>query len=84
MSNEGNFDVLDTYSEGWANGDSTKMYNAMSDAFTFSGMPNMETVDKMSFKMFFATFRSKIEDMGGPTASSENLMELSNTILREV
>ena len=84
MANEGNFDVCDSYSDGWAKGESTKMYNAMANSFTFSGMPNMESVDRMSFKMFFATFRSKIEDVGGPTSSSGNLMELNNTILREV
>ena len=41
MANEKNFDVLDAYSDGWAKGDSAKIYNYFSDSFTFSGMPNM-------------------------------------------
>ena len=84
MANEKNFDVLDAYSDGWAKGDSAKIYNYFSDSFTFSGMPNMAPVDKVSFKMFWVTLRSNIEDMEGPAAVSGQFMELNNTILREV
>ena len=84
MANEKNFDVLDAYSDGWAKGDSAKIYNYFSDSFTFSGMPNVAPVDKVSFKMFWVTLRSKIEDMGGPAAVSGQFMDLNNTILREV
>eukprot|EP00091_Calanus_sinicus_P020500 TRINITY_DN5626_c0_g1_i4.p1 TRINITY_DN5626_c0_g1~~TRINITY_DN5626_c0_g1_i4.p1 ORF type:complete len:149 (-),score=37.34 TRINITY_DN5626_c0_g1_i4:55-501(-) len=84
MANEKNFDVLDAYSDGWAKGDSAKIYNYFSDSFTFSGMPDMPSIDKVSFKMFWVTFRSKIEDMGGPAAVSGQFMELNNTILREL
>ena len=84
MANEINFDVLDAYSDGWAKGDSAKIYNLFADSFTFSGMPNMAAVDKVSFKMFWVTLRSKIEEMGGPTAVSSDFMVLKNSIIREV
>ena len=86
--NEKNFDALDAYSTAWSNGNVTRIYNLLSDRYSLSGLTsppsNTAPVSKESFKVFWASLRSKIEDMGGPTAASGNFMQLSNTILREV
>ena len=86
--NEKNFDALDAYSTAWSNGNVTRIYNLLSDRYSLSGLnsPPSHTapVSKESFKVFWASLRSKIEDMGGPTAASGNFMQLTNTILREV
>ena len=84
MSNDKNFDVLDAYSAGWAKGDAVKIYNLLADSYTFKGFPNMTPVDKENFMTFFFTFRSKVEDMGGPKAVSRDFMVQTNVILREV
>merc|ERR1711915_944613 len=88
LFNEKNFDALDAYSTAWSNGNVARIYNLLSDRYSLSGLTsppfNTAPVSKESFKVFWASLRSKIEDMGGPTAASGNFMKLSNTILREV
>ena len=88
LFNEKNFDPLDAYSSAWSNGNVARIYNLLSDRYSLSGLTsppfNTVPVSKESFKVFWASLRSKIEDMGGPTAASGNFMKLSNTILREV
>eukprot|EP00092_Neocalanus_flemingeri_P046337 GFUD01052105.1.p1 GENE.GFUD01052105.1~~GFUD01052105.1.p1 ORF type:complete len:163 (+),score=50.29 GFUD01052105.1:39-491(+) len=84
MSNDKSFDALDADSDAWTKGDSAKIYNLLEDSYTFSGLPNMAPVDKTSFRMFWLTFRSKVENVGGPPAVSSDFMVLKNSILREL
>eukprot|EP00092_Neocalanus_flemingeri_P096001 GFUD01122183.1.p1 GENE.GFUD01122183.1~~GFUD01122183.1.p1 ORF type:complete len:119 (+),score=42.57 GFUD01122183.1:108-464(+) len=79
-----NNDALDSYSLGWARGDSSIIYKIADDSYTFSGLPNMEPVDKLNFKMFWVNFRSNVEDGGGPKATSSEFMKFKNVIRREV
>ena len=81
---EENIAVLDTYSLGWAKGDSTIIHRVVDDSYTFSGLPNMEPVDKINFKMFWAKFRMNIEEGGGPAQSSGEFMKFKNVIRRKV
>ena len=56
-----NNEALNTYSLGWARGDSAIIYRVVDDSYTFSGLPNMEPIDKINFKMFWEKFRSNME-----------------------
>ena len=85
LENEKNFDVLDSYSDGWTKGDSTQISNLLADSYSFSGMPNIPwdgPVDKRNFNIFWTAFRSKVKEMGGPADGP--FMVLDNSILREV
>ena len=84
MSDQENNDALDTYSLGWTRGDCATILRVVNDTYTFSGMPNMEPVDKINFKMFWVNFRSNIEDGGGPQAVSSKFMQFKNIIRRKV
>lgn len=79
-----NSQALDTYSVGWAKGDSSIIYEVVDDSYTFSGLPNMDPVDKSNFKMFWKTFRSNVEVGGGPKAASNEFMKFKNIIRRKV
>ena len=84
MSNDSNFDCLDSYSDGWAKGDSAKMMRYMAATFTFSGMPNMVPVDRNSFEAFWSTFQANVGKIVGPGAGGGKFLEMNNVILREV
>ena len=43
---------LHIYSDGWAKGDSEIISEIVDDQYTFSGLPNMNPIDKANFKMF--------------------------------
>ena len=78
MTDTENNAVLDTYSLGWARGDSDIIYRVVDDSYTFSGLPNMEPIDKINFKMFWVNFWSNIEDGGGPKSVSGEFMKFKN------
>ena len=84
MSDEENNQALDTYSLGWARGDSAIIYKVVDNSYTFSGLPNMEPVDKLNLKMFWVNFRSNVEDGGGPKMVSSEFMKFKNIIRRKV
>ena len=84
MSDTENIQALDTYSLGWARGDSAIIYKIVDDSYTFSGLPNMEPVDKLNFKMFWVNFRSNVEDGGGPQSVSSDFMKFKNVVRRKV
>ena len=84
MSVEKSFDALDRYNSGWLKGDSAVIYRELADTYTFSGLPNVETVDKRGFKMFWVNFRSTVEDEGGPKAVSSRFMVLKCAVRKEV
>ena len=84
MTDTENNAVLDTYSLGWARGDSAIIYRVVHDSYTFSGLPNMEPIDKINFKMFWVNFRSNVEDGGGPKSVSGEFMKFKNIIRRKV
>ena len=75
---------LDAYSLGWSRGDCSIILSVAEDTYTFSGLPNMEPVDKINFKMFWVNFRSNIEDGGGPKSVSSEFMKFKNVIRRQV
>ena len=79
-----NQESLDTYSSGWSRGDCSIILSGVEDSYTFSGLPNMEPVDKMNFKMFWVNFRSNVEDGGGPKSVSSDFMKFKNVIRRQV
>ena len=60
MTDQANNEALDTYSLGWARRNSAIIYRGLDNSYTFSGLPNMEPVDKINFKMFWVYFRSNI------------------------
>ena len=85
LENEKNFDVLDSYSDGWTKGHSTQIFNLLADSYSFSGVPNIPCdvpVDKGNFNLFWTAFRSKIKEVGEPVDGKFMLLE--NSILREV
>ena len=84
LPDEENNEVLDTYSLGWARGDSSIIYKTVDDSYTFSGLPNMEPVDKPNLKPFWVKFRSSVEDGGGPKSASSDFMKFKNVIRRKV
>jgi hypothetical protein len=84
MSDRENNAVLDTYSLGWARGDSAIIYLVVDDSYIFSGLPNMEPIDKINLKMFRVNFRSNIEDGVGPKSVSGEFMKFKNIIRRNV
>ena len=84
MSNDSNFDCLDSFSDGWAKGDLTQMMRFMADSFTFSGMPNMVPVDRNNFEAFWSTFQANVESRVGPGFGGGMFLKLDNIILREV
>ena len=53
---------LHIYSDGWAKGDSEIISEIVDDQYTFSGLPNMNPIDKANFKMFWVEFRSNVEN----------------------
>ena len=69
---------------GWARWDSAIIYRVVDDSYTFSGLPSMEPIDKINFKMFWVNFRSNIEDGGGPKSVSSEFMKFKNVIRRKV
>ena len=52
--------ALDIYADGWAKGDSSIIYEVLNDSYKFSGLPNMDPVEKEKFKAFWVDFRSNI------------------------
>ena len=84
MSDEVNNKVLDTYSMGWAKGDSKIIWEVLDSSYTFSGLPNLEPVDKQHFRMFWVNFRSDIQDGGGPSVASGQFMNFKNVVRRKV
>jgi hypothetical protein len=53
-------------------------------SYSFSGLPNMDPIDKINFKMFWVNFRSNIEDGGGPKSVSGEFMKFKKIIRRNV
>ena len=84
MTDNENNAALDIYSLGWARGDSAITYRVVDDSYTFSGLPNMEPIDKVNFKMFWVNFRSNIQDGGGPEYGSWEFMKFKNIIRRKL
>ena len=84
MTDTENNTALDTYSLGWVRGDSAIIYRVVGDSYTFSGLPNMEPIDKINFKMFWVNFRSNVEDGAGPKSVSGEFMKFKNVIRRKV
>merc|ERR1712200_104422 len=76
--------ALDIYADGWAKGDSDIIYEVLNDTYKFSGLPNMDPVEKEKFKAFWVDFRSNIESGGGPPTTSTEFMNFKNVIRRKV
>ena len=84
MSDSENNEALDIYSDGWAKGDSEIICEIVDDTYTFSGLPNMDPIDKANFKSFWVEFRSNVEKAGGPELISNDFMIFKNVIQRKV
>ena len=84
MSDSENNKALDIYSNGWAKGDSEIICEIVDDSYTFSGLPNMDPIDKANFKPFWVEFRSNVEKAGGPESISNEFMIFKNVIRRKV
>ena len=84
MTDTENNAALNTYSLGWARGDSAIIYQVVDDSYTYSGLTKMEPIDNINFKMFWVNFRSNIEDGGGPKSVSGEFMNFNNVIRRKV
>ena len=65
-------------------GDSSVIYEVLNDSYKFSGLPNMDPVEKEKFKDFWVDFRSNIESKGGPKITSDEFMKFKNVIRRKV
>jgi hypothetical protein len=84
MNDTENNVALNIYFLGWLRGDSAIIYWVVDYSYTCLGLPNMEPINKMNFKMFWMNFRSNIVDCSGPNSVSGDLMKLKNTICRNV
>ena len=84
MHEEQNQNSLDTYALGWSRGDSSIILSVVEDSYAFSGLPKMDPVDKINFKLFWVNFRLTIQDAGGPGIASSHFMEFKNIIRRRV
>ena len=65
-------------------GDSEIICEIVDDSYTFSGLPNMDPIEKANFKPFWVDFRSNVEKAGGPESISNEFMIFKNVIRREV
>ena len=84
MSERENIAALDIYSFGWSRGDSAIICRVVDTSFTFSGLPNMDKVDKNNFGNFWEKFGSSIENCGGHKSASSAFRKVSNIIRRKV
>ena len=84
MTDTENNAVLDIFSLERARGDSAILYQVVDDSYTFSGLPDMESIDKINFNMFWVNFMSNIVDGGGPEFDSCESIKFKNIIRRKV
>jgi len=77
--------VVGMYLDGWSKGNSSIIYEVLSDSYTFRCVGNPAgLVTKEGFKQYTAGFRSIVEKNGGPNANSAEFMKFKNVVQRKV
>ena len=74
--------ALDTYIDGWKQGDGLIIHSVQADDYRLTGVPGIPVVHRHEFVNFFSAFRAQIADAGGPQVQSEQFMQIHGQIRR--
>merc|ERR1712168_1328872 len=82
---EDNKNVIGTYLDGWAKGNSSIIHEVLSDSYTFRCVGNPAgVIEKIKFQQLVMDFRSFVGNNGGPIASSTEFMKFKNVVQQKV